>query len=525
MDTFSKGYLESKEDFRSFEENNHSLNSDSTRNEPSLNENVIPPCFTIFQGSHDRNLECEEKTVAEVSSDCGYASSSEEEKTNELASILEVSTTLSNETVADYNQVMKVITEKYHFDNVPIELKKLILGANEGLPNDYSVPIDIKPDWLDMKKYRLGQEFARKYFTGVNASEMMALFVLFALPDGLETLIFSKNSSTPFTAFRRYLSTVLRISSWYDHDIWSKDNPGYQNIKTVRAMHLNISKKINSTSFENLKERVTLAGSSSEPPIWKTGLKDIIQEDFRSECPFKIRKPIHNTMPGKIFVNQLDMSTTQFGFVGLMVAYPEKFGAAGATKDELEGFIHLWRSIGYLLGVEDNYNFCAGTYDEVVQRCRSFVENWAKPNFQHLTEDWEHMSRCLVEGMSYISSSGGSFEVSMMYMCWVLDTPAPRLRTSLTWSQRCEFNMVKFMMTYAVRFPGVLPMLNWFIRRALAKASSMPSEELSKLENKEYDYQVTKSAENTEIKKKKLTKGGMSQIPLLTFNGFLRLLL
>lgn len=501
------------------------MNSDSTRNELSLNENHTPPCFTICEDSLDLHLECEEKTSSDFSSDCGYASCSEEEKTNQPSSILEVCTTLINGTVSDNDPVMKAINEKYHFDKVPIELKKFILGANQGLPNDYNVPIDIKPDWLDMKKYRLGQEFARKYFIGVNASEMMALFVLFALPDGLETLIFSENSSTPFTAFRRYLSTVLRVSSWYDHDIWSLGNPGYQNIKTVRAMHLNISKKINSTHFENLKDQVTLARSLSKPPIWKTGLKDIIQEDFRSECPFKIGKPIHSTIPGKIFVNQLDMSTTQFGFVGLMVAYPEKFGAAGATKDELEGFIHLWRSIGYLLGMEDKYNFCAGSYDEVVQRCRSFVENWAKPNFQHLTEDWEHMSRCLVEGMSYISSSGGSFEVSMMYMCWVLDIPAPRLRKSLTWSQWIEFNMVKFMMTYAVRFPGVLPILNWFIRRALVKASSMPSEELSKLENKEYDYQGTKSAENPNKKKKKLTKDGMSQIPLLTLVCFLRLLL
>lgn len=525
MDAFSKGYLETNENSRSFDKKNHSMNSVSSRNEPSPNENNTPPCFTICEDSLYLHLKCEEKTASDFSSDCGYASSSEEEKTNQPSSILEVCTTLSKGTVSDNDPVMKAISEKYHFDNVPIELKKFILGANQGLPNDYSVPIDIKPDWLVMKKYRLGQEFARKYFIGVNASEMMALFVLFALPDGLETLIFSKNSSSPFTAFRRYLSTVLRVSSWYDHDIWREGNPGYQNIKTVRAMHLNISKKINSISFENLKERVTLAGSSSEPPIWKTDLKDIIQEDFRSECPFKIGKPIHSTIPGKIFVNQLDMSTTQFGFVGLMVAYPEKFGAAGATKDELEGFIHLWRSIGYLLGMEDKYNFCAGSYDEVVQRCRSFVENWAKTNFQHLTEDWEHMSRCLVEGMSYISSSGGSFEVSMMYMCWVLDIPAPRLRTSLTWSQRFEFNMVKLMMTYAVRFPGVLPMLNWFIRRALVKASSMPSEELSKLENKEYDYQVTKSAENTDKTKNKLTKGGMSQIPLLTLVCFLRLLL
>lgn len=361
-DTFFKGHLETEEYVSGYDETNHSMNSDSTRIEPSPNGNVISPGSRLCEDSHDLQLEI----ASEVSSDCGYASSSEEEKTNQPDSNLEAPSALSNETGSDSNPVMREIIEKYHFDKVPLELKKFIFGANQGLPNEYNVPIDTKPDWLDMKKLRLGQEFARKYFIGVNTSEMMALFVLFALPDGLETLIFSGNSSTPFTSFRRYLSTVLRVSSWYDHDIWSKGNPGYQNIKAVRAMHLNISKKINSTSFENLKDQVTLAGSSSKPPIWKTDIKGIIQEDFRSGCPFKMEKPIHSTIPGKIFVNQLDMSTTQFGFVGLLIAYPEKFGAAGATKDELEGFIHLWRSIGYLLGMEDKYNFCGGTYDEVV---------------------------------------------------------------------------------------------------------------------------------------------------------------
>ena len=52
------------------------------------------------------------------------------------------------------------------------------------------------------------------------------------------------------------------------------------------------------------------------------------------------------------------MSGTQFAFMGLPLLYPEKFGMAGASDGELEGFVHFWRCIGWMLGLDDRFNFC-----------------------------------------------------------------------------------------------------------------------------------------------------------------------
>lgn len=425
---------------------------------------------------------CVGRATSVMSSDGGYISSSDEERGHEK--INKCNAAVIDVNVDNNTHVVNEVIEKFNLQNLPLDLKQLLPGINQGLPKDYNVPIDKKPDWLDMKKLKIGQAFAQKYFFGLNYSDMLSLIILFAFPDALEPLIYTKNSGTPFTAFRRYLSTVLRVTSWYDHDIWNKDNLGYRNLRTVRALHLNVSKRLNSTPNEDLKKDMTLSGS----PVWST-MKDSLQEDFQSACPFRMSRPIDHTRPDKLFVSQLDMSITQFGFVGLMVTYPEKFGAANATKEELEGFVHLWRGIGYLLGIEDEYNFCAGTFEEVIQRCHHMVESWVKPSFQNITEDWEHMSRVLVEGLSYYVPLT-TFEVTLMYLCWVLDMPAPRLKASLTWGQTIVFSLVKFTMTVTLRVPGMLPLHNWLLRKALARASSMNPEELKKLENKKYDYET-----------------------------------
>lgn len=257
-------------------------------------------------------------------------------------------------------------------------------------------------------------------------------------------------------------------------------------------MHLNISKRMQSTPFDDLKERVTLAGPTKDSPIWNTSVRDTIQEDFKSGCPFQASQPKHSAKRRNIFVSQMEMSFTQFGFVGLMVTFPEKFGAGDASEEDLEAFLHTWRSIGYLLGVEDKYNFCNGTLKDVVERCHSLIDNWVKPSFQILTKDWEHMSRCLVEGMGYIASTEKpvfSFNVFIMYLFWVLDIPVPRLYSTLTWNERFEFFTLKFLLTQAVKFPGVRPLLNWFLHRLIAQAESLPPEEIEKLKHKRFEYE------------------------------------
>nr|CAD7204895.1 unnamed protein product [Timema douglasi] len=51
-------------------------------------------------------------------------------------------------------------------------------------------------------------------------------------------------------------------------------------------------------------------------------------------------------------ISQLDMSLTQFGFMGYGLLYPRKLGLTG-NEDDFEGFIHFWRTIGHVLGIEE----------------------------------------------------------------------------------------------------------------------------------------------------------------------------
>lgn len=48
------------------------------------------------------------------------------------------------------------------------------------------------------------------------------------------------------------------------------------------------------------------------------------------------------------------MAITQFGFIGFTLMSAEQLGVK-ATEEELEGIVHFWRVIGYMLGMEEKY--------------------------------------------------------------------------------------------------------------------------------------------------------------------------
>lgn len=52
-------------------------------------------------------------------------------------------------------------------------------------------------------------------------------------------------------------------------------------------------------------------------------------------------------------ITQKDMALTQLAFMGFAVARGEKIGLHNITEDEYLCFIHRWRVIGYLMGIED----------------------------------------------------------------------------------------------------------------------------------------------------------------------------
>lgn len=52
-------------------------------------------------------------------------------------------------------------------------------------------------------------------------------------------------------------------------------------------------------------------------------------------------------------ISQKDMALTQFGFMGFPLCRPEQIGIYHATEEELQAFTHVWRVVGYFMGIED----------------------------------------------------------------------------------------------------------------------------------------------------------------------------
>lgn len=417
------------------------------------------------------------RCLSVLSNDGGYISSDEDRSSKQDVVVVDI-------------DLSPVNVSSEH--NLPADLHFLVEAINCGIPEAYEVPIDDVPPWFDADKFRLGQKFAVKYYFGLNYSEMLSLLILFTSPDTLDTLMYTRKSSTPYSSYKRYLSTVFRVKSWFEDDIWDRNSAGFKNLKAVRAMHLNVSKTINSETEESRNSKLR-----KKDALW-CPLNDDLKEDFKSLCPVSHCSPeCFRGSNRRIYLNQCEMSLTQFGFFGLMVLFPGKFGAGNASKEELEGFVHVWRVLGYYLGIDDKYNFCQGSIDEIKSRCKNLLDYWFKPNFSSVSQEWEHMTRCLTEGVSYYVS-GVSFEVSMAYLCWVLGLDAPKLHSSLSWRQYVLFNLIKLSMCVILRIPGVLSIYNALLQRSLNRAQNRSPESLKRLENKVYTFK-TPNSQNTKL--------------------------
>lgn len=151
------------------------------------------------------------------------------------------------------------------------------------------------------------------------------------------------------------------------------------------------------------------------------------------------------------------MSGTQFAFIGLIVLYPEKFGMKRATKKEMEGFVHMWRCIGWLLGIEDKYNFCRfDNLSDAVSWTKHIMKHIIKPSLKiSVTAEYEQMGRAVALGARNYTSA--SYETLFLFIGWVLDIPLPTVSKKMTSSDRKGFEFL----TFAFGLLGNLPLVNY----------------------------------------------------------------
>ncbi|XP_012537981.2 uncharacterized protein LOC105837610 [Monomorium pharaonis] len=362
------------------------------------------------------------------------------------------------------------------FPNVPKSLINLIPATREG---DYDrSPMEI-PKWLDLNKYRRGQQFVRDNYTSIIIATILGLMHVYSFEDSLKPIIISKRSHTPYLGFKRYASTIQRFFNWYYGEPWIKGTLAYEDMQFARKMHSMIRAKLCKLDNEKI---------NNESKIVKLWCPDheLFLKDFATVCPFDIQRPyvMFTKSPyNSKGMNNADMAVTQCSFISSIVLYPQKIGVH-ATDEDVEAFCHMWRCYGYYLGIENEYNMCRGNLEDIKQRVRDCYQYWILSNFKNITPEWEHMTRCLVEPLNYYPFIYMPYKVIALYAADVLNIRMPSLCASMSYAEWIAYKCYRFILHYAIKFSIIRVIINKVVLKIFNKAMNFSPEKEAELQKK-----------------------------------------
>lgn len=103
------------------------------------------------------------------------------------------------------------------------------------------------------------------------------------------------------------------------------------------------------------------------------------------------------------FINQRDMAITQFGFMGFLLLRHKRLGIKCKPED-LEAIVHMWRVLGYMLGIEDQFNLCTDSYEGTVTRVKEVLNHIVTPvMYKPPDTNFHEMVDALLSGLwSYV---------------------------------------------------------------------------------------------------------------------------
>ena len=332
-----------------------------------------------------------------------------------------------------------------------LPFEKLLSGKNEYGACGENVGF---PSWYNPKLLKDGQSFAQRYFFGLYYSHALSLLLLLGQTENRRLLYYTGKSETPFKACRRYLATLLQIKLWYETDFESPDLEVRLSISTVRQIHVNVERvlqakdpKPNFRVPNVLNPETPSTSSKTVPSIWKCFRADLINsnivqvryvknlflsphksiytliislyiyfpyfqevEGHKVEPEDRQSKISDNEIPRTpeekvhCYISQYDMAITQWSFMALPILFPKKLGIRGTKEEDFIGFIHLWAVIGYLLGIQDNYNICLQRdLTECKEYCMDIFTKCMIPELLEVDYETEVMWMALLEVSYYLN--------------------------------------------------------------------------------------------------------------------------
>lgn len=240
---------------------------------------------------------------------------------------------------------VQTLTVEEHFD---LLLKEKNLIGSKFINNTSSVtPADL-PDWFNEKLFKEGQNYYKQNILAMAISSIMGLFAILSIPDVLKVLIYTKKSSVPYIAFNRYIQTLLHIHNLYTCDPNDADSNWYKTINIICGKH-----KVSSKRSKN----ANIGG-----------------------------------------IYQTDLALTQFAFVGYVFIAPKFIGLLNKPEKE-EAFNHLWRVIGYMLGIPDRLNLCRKSAVETRELCQKISTDILANYLNEAPPDYYHTISIILHGL------------------------------------------------------------------------------------------------------------------------------
>lgn len=83
-------------------------------------------------------------------------------------------------------------------------------------------------------------------------------------------------------------------------------------------------------------------------------------------------------------------------------------GLLDATPENIEGFVHFWAVMGYILGIKDKFNLCLLPVEVVRIVCKHFLRLFFIPQMQIETPNFKKMVGAMLKGAKKIVPLGAS---------------------------------------------------------------------------------------------------------------------
>ncbi|GBN51223.1 hypothetical protein AVEN_258850-1 [Araneus ventricosus] len=233
--------------------------------------------------------------------------------------------------------------------------------------------------------------------------------------------MFTGKSSTKNKLLHRNLKATKSVQKWYEGDVWDVNDSAHQTLTIARSMHARVGKKMAS-------------------------LND-----------------------GVVYMSQWDMVLGQWAFVGPIVLCPSLVGLHGWTNDDYDAIFHFWRTIGYLFGIEDKYNLCQGSYNQILTACEKILHKEYKPVVEKSDPISVVLAKNSTEAMSMIVPLY-TWPALATYIYELVGLPCP---VEVGVIDNICYSLIHFMMTFLIKFDRVRVCVNkwtrWKIKAAERK--------------------------------------------------------